>query len=1155
MKTLFLLLILVTTGLNAYSYESNSEGKVTAKHDQEFQKKLDKYFYTNKSLDIRKLENIIKTTTQKRDGIRNSVFLYEKTRYIEKYHLSDAEATKKANKRIAKNKTILFAFDLVIEKSKKLLRKNKILTERQIMDEASDILMFLSATNTVKNFTISWEITERLSDVIRNFYKLKLDDSAELQASNLIDANNNFLSQKDLTEHRKNGGDLSELNPPDSAFWQNNKVEKYDPFKEKYRGKKIFPKKDVTFHYERFGKGAVKIKAFYNEMDEGELKERDVTIKLGKEVNSQLFSAHLARAVGYPAIPMVFRKNLKLNIGKLTYQQFISSWKENHGNGDFNPSGLFKYDRETNTVILKECFLEVYPKTGKKYAKLGPFRSGRNGFRNRREYRALILYMAMVGASDTGDRNIRVDAYKDKKTKEWKPLYFMNDTGYSMGTWYSGFNPLVVNQYVDKVVWDKGDKVWLTYFQQGPNPKTFRTVTATDIKWLARRYARLSHEQILNMGLSAGIPNYLAELYAEKIKRRINGLIKAFDLKKKELPIISYKELSQKYPKQINEKGKLKDEADDVEDRVTWYNGFRETLGEIVTVNGTNLITSTLNNILSLNFDLLNVGTLYNLGDMRYGEFKLGTSRLVNINIHHGEGQRRFIVEDSYNLSIPIGYFTKKGHEVGDHIDLSLPLGFNINYTFKFYHSYPTLKEASKAKFFRRFNPWVVADIKENLKVGETIHIKKSLGTTVGGINIDLSEDVNASLNLLKFTKLSLKEVYLQSYSKNVLEAVVVDNKINSLTSGFNASFYIGLGMNAGKSWSDKTYKYFNFEFDKAPVDVNQQVFEAIVDDSKSIESVQRSNNIVVHERSEHTFKNSHFLVWRYGSSRGSGEIEFNARDTETSDSGIYSEDEKSIVVNNEKRKILTASHSWQRSRALSDIWNDEMEAGGLEAVLNFFFGYLNEGKSFRVSSIALIENDEIEELELKISHHRKDDYATLKEYDREFIKYFEKKVGEKNYFSFKLPKEVKHLSPISATQNWQIGKEGIKELIANLKKAKNLKICTILCKRRLKKYDEAKNAKEKLRQLVKLVKNLTKKNGRKTSNLRKLISDKNLWIVTRINNVFNSAIPITFQRGMDLYGKEIGSHQGEDIFRRLNAKYNLSPFIDLGVSKSTYFR
>jgi hypothetical protein len=309
----------------------------------------------------------------------------------------DRKKRLKEMRKFGETARVMFAFNHVIELIENLLSPDKEksyyknLNKRQLRDQVFHILRLTSVLDLEH-----WEHFFRadlrtFSNLFRMYYTLRKDGNDGIpHASNLIKRDSRypnryyFLTPEALKNMHEKGEDLSKLDPPNSAFWTNNDVKKYDAKSEKFYGYEgLFPAVDEVVDYHRMGNGGIKIRAlFRNKLG----KKRRLRLRVGREAFSTVLSSRLARAVGYPVIPSAFRSRVKIKLGvkevkkiddktgkeiktvvPRTLDDFIAAWIDFHGNELGDPYSYIEQssqDLAEGIVTLKNVCIEAYPGRG-----------------------------------------------------------------------------------------------------------------------------------------------------------------------------------------------------------------------------------------------------------------------------------------------------------------------------------------------------------------------------------------------------------------------------------------------------------------------------------------------------------------------------------------------------------------------------------------------------------------------------------------------------------------------------------------------------------------------------------------------------------------------------------------------------------------------
>jgi|GEM_PF-4484007 len=1133
------------------------EGSISSRHDQEFLELKNKFVYQGQAIDFAKVKETVAFLKIRRDQLRETIFMYQKTSLIERSGYKNKKAEEKALEDLEDGDNHLFLYDEAIASL-------EALTAKSSLNEVHRILLFVTAAENYQQTHLLTEEVNTLKSAIKFFRKIKLNAPDSVEASNLQQGGRP-LSVEELQNLKSQGFDLSALNPPEGPLWFDNDIENYDPKNEEFYAEGRIPKEGTDFYFKRMGRGQIKLKAYYLSKKG---KKRSVNIKVGREVSPQLYASQIARILGYPSMPIVYRKDFRVFLGDVSYGEFAAEWDRlNVGtfNGSaadsartwFSRAGQYEYDKESHSVTVFEGYVEAYPNKGKFYYKGGNYRSSRHGFVNRREYRALLAFSALINLVDNGDKNLRVDAFRNAEDESWTPFFYFNDLGTSMGNWYSSFNTLSVDEFGDQVAWKKknGD-VQLKYIRRHPHPKTYDTATASDFRWLIRRMARISEKQLLEIGLVSGLPDFLATLYAEKMKRRINNLIEAFELEDlRRLTTTPYQDLHKLYPNLISKSGKLKEEADNF-DNNTWYNGPSGTLVELIQQEGSNLIHAGIANLKEITAS----GVFFS--DVS-GSLSLKGERSVEINNFHGPEQRRVRILDKWTWETALG--ASAGQKIIDpqsKREFYLPLGVNLNYEVSHYHSASTLKEANLKNYENVILPWKVSQIKESLKVGESLRIIESANFTVGGIKGQINEQLRLQLDVLRFLKVKVKEVYIHRYSKDEVEVVVQNVKQSGLRSGFDIKVFLELAIAIGKKTVNTDYTYVRLDLSDPAEQETQELFLKILND-KDLGGLQDQVGAFAHLTKEEAQKyfGWKFLLWGYDRDSTGTTYDIAAGETRV---------EPGEEPDKNDYQIFSHSLTKTFSRELSKSWDsgqvedEDIKNKSILNSLNLLFQFFDRQNHQKVTAYVQTDAEilEIEDMVVFLDVSRTDNYIRQDKFKKRYLNAFSKIVGEKteDYFEYRLTENQKYFSPVKGQLTMQLDLEGIKRVVNRA--GRDDKFCNgdMACELSLTKITKllkytgsvlkTRHSRKKRQRALNTALEYTAKFfeyavGHKTSklrNLRRLSGDKHLWILTRINGILPNAHPFAIGRGLPLYAKEIGKYQGRSPLKKAILKYQFFP-------------
>lgn len=1124
----------------AQGFASNSEGAVSAAHLQTFTQYRKQYFFDESGrLDLTRVSKLEKFLSEEKARLMSSAKLSKKHNMIDKFGYGQDKAEKQGLDAQSKEAEALAPFIFALEHINDLKKNKDQMSRPAIEEKVETILLFFAAAYTVYPDGILTKIRDRGTTLIRNFLDVKKNDSDQVPASNLLDPKTGqFMTLAQVREMQKQKKDISVLNPPSSAFWTNNNVESYDPKNEIYYGLQLFPKREIeipVFHYKRMGNGNIKIKTYWLDENDrnkkGEPKEKEVTLRLGHEALATPASSHFARIMGFPANPNTFRKKVKLVLGKTSFDQFVKEFIHAHDMEQGSPLTHVERIPNENAVYLKNANLEAYPKEDI-YRKMGPFRMGDNGFGNRREYRAMPLYLALIGMADEFEYQTRVDAYRTSKNSMWQPLFFMSDVGQSLGIPTFG-NPGTANEFTRKFTWTSDDSVklfWVSTF----NYRSWEKMSYSDLKWMARRLARVSSAQIESIFIESGFPAPVAALYSEKMKSRINGMLKDFGLMRegyKEHVVKSDKELAKQFPAYIDEKGYLRSKVQQIEGNTQPLLGKGYTPYQMVKAAVYEAISGALSNAIKLSLpETLTEGGLveFDLGKSYGGSGRIYEStRKISVNSEIGSTQHRYLLKDKVSVGIPIGIASEH---------LVTPASIYYVFSFEFIHSVDTLEEALRQDFFKKMNPFEVTSIREKLKKGEQLYVTHSYGASSGHLKLKAIDQMQVEAALLGWNKQTIKTVYFTK-SDDFLE-VFVDNYSGGtqFKTGFDVKAIARFAMMYNKNKSQKTQSYYMLDLLNQPEPEKQALNEAfelaLVENDFSQMDLRVTPQKLVEKTRSSAFDLG-LILWNASQNTQVSEIEFN------------------------DKKIIMAQKNSSYDRSFDRIWNDKKSGAGI-SIANALGNLTNEGEKVEISLEGTLNSDQnrFARLEMNLSFAKRDDYTQKKHLQSKIFDYFNVRSGESKYIDYVAPKQVKQYLELIGTMRWQLSEKAIKDLLTALSDEKNLEhlrnafdhdkgpqldAAQILAGKaakalkRLERGGSKKKLKEFSENLVDIISEFVGATGEHVALIRRFVKDDDIWMVTRIEELLKQTNP-SFNLRHDYWAPEVGKFQGHsdlNVFRR----------------------
>jgi hypothetical protein len=413
-----------------------------------------------------------------------------------------------------------------------------------------------------------------------NPYVIKKDSEKRVEAFNLmVDQDSltsvqqclktdvqvgHYLNNDELETLKSCAFDISLLNPGKSALWKKMQEEDFVALK---KGRpELFPKESDRLTFEQVkisGIGSPKLEANFKRGD----KEIEVKVKMGQEVHTDYLGSLVGKYLGFNQDLLEYRSQVRIYLGKTTFQEFSTQYINKYGQPSFMRY-IYAHgnDGGEEWIDLKDVSLEVKIPDESGYAQLNI-----DGWdlRNRREYRAMLLWYAWFNINDT-----RYDNFKTilKKTPQGKleVLHRFQDPGYSLGSNLvfknvlglsrlgQGVDKYLVNLYDASIInWNEDKSSVQIWWNDFANQNLrFKTTTWYDLKWMARNIAKIKEEDLAYALKSSGMPAPVADLYFQKMKNRRNEMVKAFDLQD-EFPLYEVPQLSNYSPNKHIKNGVL----------------------------------------------------------------------------------------------------------------------------------------------------------------------------------------------------------------------------------------------------------------------------------------------------------------------------------------------------------------------------------------------------------------------------------------------------------------------------------------------------------------------------------------------------------------------------------------------------------------------
>jgi len=1152
-------------------YSNYVGGNSYQKNSEQFLKIIDENFFSyegdERKLDIEKMRKVQEDVKAKHEQLLDSFQQSIKVEFINRHQFSDKKSDKRATKRTSSDARVNLPFIAFDERIEHLIQNRHSLSPNQIENEISTLMIYYQAVESYEDENLYQVALESVKSLLPPWYDIPKLNSPEKEALNLQE-NGQFLSTEQLVEKHKQKVDFSLLNPPSSAFWKNNDIEAFDPNSEVFFGERFFPQADDMMVYDRMGTGQVKIKAdFYPagtpDVCNTDLDNGNVTLRLGQETQNQLISTQLARSVGYPSIPHVYRPQVKMHLCDTPFEAFIAQWKVSHGANQGNFLTYGEYLEDENAVLLKGVALESYPGDQKdRYRKVGPFNIESMNLGQRREWRAWLALNALIGLLDVREVNFRLDMYKPQGLEQaWQPLLYFNDLGRSLG-YHLIRSHGNASDFRGKLAKDKGSYVRLHWDHYRIEHDHFESTTAADIKWMVRRLARLSDQQINDIVDNSGHIPAVADLYKTNLKLRIESLINAFELSEEvqtDHKIPSYEELAKKYPGYISEKGRLL-AALETESQSTRPLGYSPSINEVLSVGFATLIQAPL-------YDL---GKVVELADFSKATnfnfsgdtFDLGlgvrirSQRRLSINEEKTKFEKRYLVEDTALISIPIGLLDREVTSDRSFLNGRLPLGMSYVYEYKYYHSHDTIAEAAKTNFFKRLKPWKLQSIKDDFSAGEAIYSQNSFQWTAGSFQLETASDnIRFELTPLGFSQtLKANEFYAYKQSPDLVEVVKTNGTSREWRTGVDLTVLWSISALHSNSSQNKDYSYFRFDL---------STDNGKAKTTKALDAILQNNDFHLARESSATYNVLHktsirdtqlcFLAWCRIANNQNGTFEIR----EYANAWQKDHDDQAISENTrhpkKERIVIQGQRIKSSDRELGRIWNEEISLGAAEPIANFFFGLRDEAYSQRIKmeSVYNPKKQKITGIDVRVQLIKTDNWMKEKEFEKLKDFYSDRAICEdgkeaQNYFDFEYPDNLKAFSPVVSQMTFQLKMPGVVRLISELQT--NTELCNELCQNRLNRlasYDlkNLKGAQKFNKKFLVLLEGVFGKKLRKQGCIKNLLEEDQFWLIARITNPLRYTTPVALDN-ISLFAPEQGKYLGPSYLEKFRYEHSVEPIL-----------
>jgi hypothetical protein len=387
------------------------------------------------------------------------------------------------------------------------------------------------------------------------------------EATNLVDpASGEFYTPAELDAMIERGEDISRLDPPsDGMLWRSTgDISRLD-IRANYLGMEgsaqhegipaVFPADGDRTQLRRLQLTQTKPKIHVFWLDpecrakppsEHEACRRQYKIRVGSELHADPVVNSLMAALGYNHDVSLFIRNLRIDLGETTRPEIARDWANYFDmqhlwtrtpldRGLLPGEAGHGHDEHGEYLVFQAAGIQSQPK---ELTRVGDWSNGRIDpgavAIGMREARGLAMFNVWVANTDLKDAENNKLILRDYPSGEWRIFLSQQDTGNSLGR--------VLAEKADAFPWDAVETDWvqrgfgtargrieLNYFAL-QNSGVYDNATHADHRWMLRKVAQLTREQIEDAVSLGRFPGGIGQLYVEKLIARRNQLVQFFGL-------------------------------------------------------------------------------------------------------------------------------------------------------------------------------------------------------------------------------------------------------------------------------------------------------------------------------------------------------------------------------------------------------------------------------------------------------------------------------------------------------------------------------------------------------------------------------------------------------------------------------------------------
>lgn len=483
-------------------------------------------------------------------------------RHVERFErVERGRSAKKARKRAATRDSVI-ALEYVLELLAELAAESDPIRQQQL---AADVITVEYATRSYAEPIGIISIPVHLWNMVFDWSMPRARRPAWAldEAANLVDPETGgFYTPRELAVLARGDVDLSTLDPPaETVFWRRvpeigslDIVEHYlgGGVPVQHGARAVFPPAvgaTMEFDGVHLTQSKPKLDARWGgpECLARPAKKRrscmgSYKLKFGMETHADPTANALLAALGYNADLAKHLKHLRIDLGDFSYAELEKAWTEY-----FDQQRLHTYiplesvllpgeqgrgrDERGEYVVFQEAVAEYKPR---EIERIGFWPFGEGVASTSREARALHLFNVWIANADMKDEENNKLSLRRDASGEMQIYLTQQDIGHSFG--------VVLPERVDVFPWEAFESSpWSRFFGwiRGRHEINYMNLQQSglewiaswaDSKWMARRIAQLTREQIEQAVALGRWPGGVGALYVEKLLNRRNQIVRVFGL-------------------------------------------------------------------------------------------------------------------------------------------------------------------------------------------------------------------------------------------------------------------------------------------------------------------------------------------------------------------------------------------------------------------------------------------------------------------------------------------------------------------------------------------------------------------------------------------------------------------------------------------------